>query len=227
MNKTLLPYWLAVMAAFVALYGAYKWWQVQQFENRRMAGGVTAEGPPLEEFVLTDSRGEKFRSEAMDDKVWVVSFFFATCAGTCPKLNANIQYLYEQEELQDVHWVSISVDPVNDTQQVLREYAERFGADPQRWHFVRGDLDYIQRLSEDVLKVSNVSWRVHKDVGIIIGRDGGIRGVYDPASSRQLELLRERLLEVLGETGGETDSTEPTEEGMERFEPETPAGATT
>ncbi len=224
MNKSLLPYWLAVMAGFVALYGAFKWWQVQQYENRRMAGGVVAEGPPLEEFELTDSRGEKFRSEEMKGKVWVVSFFFATCAGTCPKLNSNIQYLYDQEELRDVQWVSISVDPVSDTQEVLREYAERFGADPERWHFVRGDLDYIQRLSKDVLKVSNVSWRVHKDVGIIIGRDGGIRGVYDPASSRQLELLRERLLEVLGEP----TETEPTTQESEQGEPVgAAAGATT
>jgi protein SCO1/2/putative membrane protein len=42
--------------------------------------------------------------------------------------------------------VSISVDPDHDTPPVLREYAERFGALPDRWWFLTGAKPAIQAL---------------------------------------------------------------------------------
>ena len=88
MNNTALPYWLALMVLLGASYGGWKWWQVQQFQASREVGGVEFEGPPLEEFELTERSGQPFRSRDMRGKVWVTTFFFATCPGTCPRLNA-------------------------------------------------------------------------------------------------------------------------------------------
>jgi cytochrome oxidase Cu insertion factor (SCO1/SenC/PrrC family) len=198
MNNSSLPYWLSLMVLFVASYGGWKWYQVQQYEANREIGGVTFDGPPLEEFELTERSGEPFRSADMKGKVWVTTFFFATCPGQCPRLNANIKQLHDLPELKDVTWVSITVDPDNDTLEVLRDYADRYQADPKRWLFVRGDFDYIKRVGEEIMKLE-VSWRGHKDYAIVIDRASKVRGMFDATSISQSQKLRQLLVTCLAE----------------------------
>lgn len=198
MNNTALPYWLALMVALAASYGGWKWWQVQQFQESREVGGIEFEGPPLEEFELTERSGQPFRSRDMLGRVWVTTFFFATCPGTCPRVNANIKYFNSLEELKGVTWVSITVDPDTDTLPKLREYADQFSADPERWLFCRGDFNYIRRIGQDFMKV-DISWRGHKDYAVVIDKKGEIRGVFDVYRSSQLDKLRVLLLKLLKE----------------------------
>lgn len=214
MNNSALPYWLSLMVLLVASYGGWKWYQVRQFEADRYVGGVVFEGPPLEEFELIERSGEPFRSADMRGKVWVTSFFFASCAGQCPRLNANIKHLHDDPALADVTWVSITVDPDNDTTEVLEEYANRYQADPERWLFCRGEFDYIKRVGEDIMKVE-VSWRGHKDYAIVIDRAGKVRGMFDATSINQSKRLRALLVECLADEA-------PTHE-LARVERDTPA----
>ncbi len=46
--------------------------------------------------------------------------------------------------------ISISCDPRNDSPEVLSRYADRFPADPNRWLFLTGDLNYIKRIGHDI-----------------------------------------------------------------------------
>jgi cytochrome oxidase Cu insertion factor (SCO1/SenC/PrrC family) len=198
MNNSTLPYWLSLMVLLGGSYGGWKWYQVQQFQTAREVGGIHFDGPPLEEFELTERSGGLFRSADMRGKVWVTTFFFASCPGQCPRLNANIKRLHEMSELEDVTWVSITVDPDNDTLEVLRDYADRYHADPERWLFCRGEFDYIKRVGEDIMKME-VSWRGHKDYAIVIDRAGKVRGMYDATSISQSQKLRLLLMECLAE----------------------------
>ena len=61
-------------------------------------------------------------------KVWVTTFFFATCPGNCERLNSSIRHLNSLEELKDVTWLSITVDPNTDTLPELQKYADRFSS---------------------------------------------------------------------------------------------------
>jgi protein SCO1/2 len=198
MKSSSLPYWLSLMVLFVGSYGGWKWYQVQQYEASRELGGVTFDGPPLEEFELTERSGEPFRSADMKDKVWVTTFFFASCPGQCPRLNANVKRLHDLPELEDVTWVSITVDPDNDTLPVLRDYADRYQADPKRWLFCRGEFDYIKQVGEQIMKLE-VTWRGHKDYAIVIDRTGKVRGMFDATSMTQSEKLRQLLVKCLDE----------------------------
>lgn len=213
MNSTTLPYALSlVVVAIAASFGGWKLYQVRQFEADRATGGLRVNRPPLEEFELTERSGEPFRSRDMVGKVWVTTFFFATCPGACPRLNANIKYLNSLEELGDVTWVSITVDPDNDTLPVLQEYADRFQADPERWLFCREDLDYIKRVGTDFLSLP-VSWKGHNEMAVVIDKEGKVRGMYDATRTSQSEKLRELLLECLAEEGP-AGTVAPAEEGL-------------
>jgi protein SCO1/2 len=211
LSSSALPYWLALLVLVGASYGGWKWWQVEQFRARggTQSGGIVMDGPPLDEFELTECNGQPFRSQDMLGKVWVTTFFFTTCPGACPRLNANIRYLNSLEEIHDVVWVSITVDPDTDTLPVLRTYAEQMQADPERWLFCRGDLDYVQRIGHDIMKLQ-LGWKGHQDYAVVVDRQGEIRGMFDATSRSQSQRLRTLLLKCLAEKTTEK-TTEKTE----------------
>ena len=193
-----LPYFLALASVFVAAYGAWKWWQVRQFELRRGdAIPIAAIGPPLTEFELTERSGKPFHSADMRGKVWVVTYFFTTCPGSCIRLNQNIQFMNSLPELEDVTWVSITCDPANDTLQALGDYADRWQADSQRWLFCRASLDYVKRVA---LGMNMALYRQgHQDYAVVIDKTGKIRGMFDATSKSQCQRLHTMLIECLDE----------------------------
>jgi protein SCO1/2 len=192
------PYFLALLVLVAMAYGGWKWWRVRQFELTRgqaILDDVT--GPPLKEFELTERGGETFRTQDMRGKVWVATYFFTTCPGSCTRLNRNIQFMHNMPDLQEVTWVSITCDPETDTLEALREYAEHWKADPERWLFCRADLDYTKR----VAKGMNLALfrKGHQDYAIVVDKMGQIRGMYDATSKSDCQRLRTKLLECLKE----------------------------
>jgi protein SCO1/2 len=133
----------------------------------------------------------------MRGKVWVASYFFSTCIGTCWTVNGNIERLNQRPDLTDVTWVSITCDPDNDTLEVLQDYAKRWNADPQRWLFCRGDFEYIKGVARG-MKLT-LAMKMHADYAVVIDKTGTIRGLFDAASSSECERMRTLLRECLAE----------------------------
>ena len=83
-----------------------------------------------------------------------------------------------------MHLVSFSVDPEKDTPEVLRGYAEKLQAEPERWDFLTGPKSTIYKLSHDGFKLA-VSMEampgipVHSTRMVLVDRRGQIRGYYD------------------------------------------------
>ncbi|HEX6961489.1 MAG TPA: SCO family protein [Lacipirellula sp.] len=199
MNNSTLPYWLTFAVLLAGLYGGFKWYQVERAQS---AGGVELSEislPPLEEFELTTSDGKPFRSADMKGKVWVATFFFSTCTGSCSRLNSNIKHLSSLPETEGVTWVSITVDPQTDTEAALARYAKRFNADPQRWIFCRhDDFEYIKRLADDVLHVG-ATYKGHADHAVIVDKHGKIVGMFNATSTSQSKRGVETLKKCLAE----------------------------
>jgi len=102
---------------------------------------------------LINQNGEKLRfySDLLKDKVVVISSFMATCTAACPPKNRNLEKIQEAagDRLgKDVLILSISVDPMTDTPQRLKDYAKIYHAKPG-WHFLTG-------------KKENVDWALYK-----------------------------------------------------------------
>lgn len=192
------PFILCGIVLIGALYGGWTWWRYQQWLTEKTdAIPASTIGPPLKEFELTERSGEPFRSADMRGRVWVASYFFTTCPGQCLRLNSNIQILSKQADLKDVVWVSITCDPDNDTLEALRAYADRWEADPKNWLFVRGELEYIQRIAKGM----NVflALKGHQDYAIVIDKNGDIRGTFDGTSEIQCDRMHTLLLKLLDE----------------------------
>lgn len=151
-------------------------------------------GPPLESFTLTNSQGKPFSSASLRGKVWLGSFFFSNCPSACRKLNQAISSV--QQRYPELQFVSITCDPANDTPEVLAKYAELFQADPARWHFLTGKMDYIQRIGTDLFKVTVVPGD-HSTRAVLVGRDGQIVGHFQMLDAGDLERLAEAIPKAL------------------------------
>ena len=90
-------------------------------------------------FRFSASDGRTLTEQDLRGKVWIVDFFFTTCSGPCPRISAQMRSLQDELAGSQVMLVSISVDPTADTPEVLRDYAQRIGADSSRWWFLTGD----------------------------------------------------------------------------------------
>jgi cytochrome oxidase Cu insertion factor (SCO1/SenC/PrrC family) len=143
---------LTVGLAFVAGLG---WWT--GLGSRPTVG--TTEEHPLEglqvfgtvpPFSLVDRSGERVTRDGLMGNVWIVNFFYTHCPDTCPLQSAQMARLqrdFAKEE--DLRLVSITVDPDRDTPAVLREYADRYGADAAQWLFLTGEKKAIYRLARE------------------------------------------------------------------------------
>jgi protein SCO1/2 len=104
---------------------------------------------PAPDFVLTSQDGARVSLSDYKGKVVAITFIFVSCTDTCPLLTAKMV------EVQDdlgadfgprIAFASITVDPERDTPEVLREYAQSFGADPDGWVFLTGDPAEIREV---------------------------------------------------------------------------------
>ena len=141
-------------------------------------------------FVLTDQSAAPFGTPDLDGRVWVANFIFTRCQGTCPQQTAQLIDLQAQLEKasygDQVHLVSISVDPEYDTPQVLREYANAVGANSAHWSFLTGERQEVWTLSKVGFKLgvgdqpSVASSPIfHSDKLILVDRQLRVRGLYE------------------------------------------------
>ena len=155
-------------------------YQVQQLSNRPLSSLGT-----LPTFELVNQDAQPFGSAQLAGKIWIADFIFTTCPGPCPIISTRMSELQRPLEKTGVHLVSFTVDPEKDTPEVLRAYAEKLHAQPQRWDFLTGPRDAIHSLSRDGFKLG-LSEGAEEDGGpvhttrfVLVDRAGTIRGYYD------------------------------------------------
>lgn len=180
----------ALAFALVAVIGTGVWLGSRN-DTRSEFGSAPA-------FELIDSNGQSFSSETLQGKVWLASFFFTSCTSVCPMVIGKMNSIFEGAPEQ-IHFVSFSVDPTNDTPEALKKYADKFDADTRRWHFVTGDQEKVRAVVRDGFKVtmpeSEAELDRHSVRFVLVDQSGAIRGYFDSTDEADLERLR-KILEV-------------------------------
>jgi protein SCO1/2 len=153
-------------------------------------------------FRLVDEKGAPFTSEAMLGHTNVVDFIFTRCPSACPRLTATMARLESRlqqsgQSAGDVRFVSISVDPENDTPAVLADYAMKANADLSRWTFATGPADEVSRAVVLGFKVSAAKVArqagdydvIHGNWLVLVDRKGDFRGYYQVEGDTDFEAL--------------------------------------
>lgn len=158
----------------------------------------------ISDFSFVNQLGDTITKEDVSGKIFVTDFFFTTCGNICPKMTK--QLIRVQDEFgSDNHILILShtVHPSHDSVSVLYEYAEKFGANHEKWWFLTGskkELYIMARKSYLVVPDENdpnfehgdESDFLHTENFALIDPDGRIRGMYDGTNSEEVsELMRD------------------------------------
>lgn len=176
--------WYAALIG-IPIFTALYLFMVREVQVRRNAQRNIGQYGTVPEFRLTNQNGQPFGSEELKGKVWISAFIFTNCPGPCPIISSRMAEMQKPLEQTDVQLVSFSVDPENDTPEVLREYAVRLRADTKRWTFLTGSTDTIYELTRGGFKlaVQGASEEnpqpIHATRAVLVDRHGNIRGYYD------------------------------------------------
>ncbi|MCZ6620378.1 MAG: SCO family protein [Deltaproteobacteria bacterium] len=165
------------------------------------------------DFSLLERSGISINLSDLQGKIWIVNFIYTSCPDTCPLQSAEMAKLQgERDHEATFRLLSITIDPERDTLQVLSRYANRFGADPDRWLFLTGEKEGIYRLAQQgfhlsAVPVSNDEGKndpafIHSSRFVLVDDKAEIRGYYvstDPDALRRLRRDLKTLLTVNGQ----------------------------
>lgn len=171
--------------------------QWQETENMHMIG----------HYSFTDQDGNNITPADFEGRVYVANFFFTTCPGICPKMNANMQRVADSFATDTrVMFLSHSVTPAVDSVPRLKEYADIHHIDSRRWHLVTGnkaDIYNLARMSyfaEDAIGLTYDSTDfLHTERFILVDKHRHMRGVYNGTVALEMQRLIDDIRLLLQE----------------------------
>ena len=95
----------------------------------------------IQDFSFVDQEDRSFAKQDLQGKVWIANFMFTSCEDVCLPMTYNmskLQRMLKEEGIQDVDFVSFSVDPEVDSPKVLKTFGDQFNVDYSNWHFLTG-----------------------------------------------------------------------------------------
>ena len=154
------------------------------------------------DFEFTDSNGETITREDMEGKVWVADFIFTTCTMACPIMTGNMNIIHKSfKDDNNVRIISISVYPEYDTPEVLKEYASRYNANTDRWHFLTGPEESVKNIIKTGFKIGDYEDIIfHSEKFALVDLRGNIRGYYSGMETEDMSKLKKDIKRLLRES---------------------------
>ena len=87
--------------------------------------GTEWPGSPAPDFILINQHGENVSLSDFENKIVVIAFTFSTCPDICPMIEYNMNLAKDalgDSYGKDVVFISISIDPLIDTPERMKEY---------------------------------------------------------------------------------------------------------
>lgn len=159
-------------------------------------------------FTLTNQDGKAFSLADARGKVAVVTFIFTRCMDTCPALTAKLVEVQRKlgkkfggrnsganrNLASKVVFAAITVDPENDTPEVLKRYAQAHGANLNGWAFLTGTPAQIQEVVRNYaifVKKQEQGELDHTFLTSIIDQSGVIRVQYMGVRFKNSEFMQD------------------------------------
>lgn len=148
--------------------------------NTQPAYDITTEIPELSVYNLpstwTTQDNEQIELKELRGKVVVMVMIYTSCKAACPRLVAdmrNIERRIAENDLKNVQFIMVSIDPETDTPQRLKEFSIENIMEENHWMFLRGTPEDTREFAA-VLAVS------YKKITPIDFSHSNIISVFDP-----------------------------------------------
>lgn len=169
----------------------------------------------VQDFHFTSQNGNTISLQDLQGKVYVSEYFFTTCKGICPKMNANMKQVYEKfKNNPDFAIVSHTSMPETDSVPLMKQYEKKMiGADPHfaaKWYFLTGRKDSLYRMAKESYLLddekntsADINDRfIHTQFFALVDKDQRVRGVYDGLKQEELKKLESDIQNLLKEEHG-------------------------
>jgi protein SCO1/2 len=140
------------------------------------------------DFTFTNENGKPYGSQDLKGKVYIANFIFTSCQTSCPNLLGKVQTVQHRIRgvIDRAAIVTFTVDPQNDTPEVLYSKAREMKANPNVWRFLTAPLPETKKLLIEGFKVpmgdkviaENVMDVAHSNKLVLVDQEGQIRGYY-------------------------------------------------
>lgn len=163
----------------------------------------TTMNEPVEDFEATTQDGDTLTRDDLKGQWWVADFIFTNCTTVCLPMTSNMKKLQDKLEeagVENYHLVSFSVDPERDSPEVLKQYAEDYGADLSNWTFLTGyEFDYIKDLAVNSFKnlvaapAEGDDQIMHGSYFFLVNPDGEVIKNYSGTEADEMDQIVEDL----------------------------------
>ena len=166
----------------------------------------------VQDFSFTDQNNQTVTGHTVDGKVYVTEYFFTTCKGICPKMNANMEKIFEKfKNKKNFAIISHTSMPEVDSVPLLKAYeVKMIGKDPHfaaKWYFVTGSKDSLYKMARqsyllDNDKNNNINIAdhfIHTQFFALVDKQKRVRGIYDGLKPDELERLNTDIETLLKE----------------------------
>lgn len=142
-------------------------------------------------FSLTNQNGVVTTLDDLRGKVWLADIIFTRCPGPCARMTRQMHMI--QAALPNnsgAKLVSLTTDPEFDSPEVLKKYADKYGADSVRWQFLTGSNLSIAALAADSLKLTALEKKpeertsaddlfIHSTLFVLVDKQARLRGAFE------------------------------------------------
>ena len=115
---------------------------------------------------LVNQLGDTVELYSIKGKAIVIDLFFTSCGSICPRLTRSMSKLQQsfstggnvrkKIDTSVVQFISLSIDPERDSVSVLKNYADRYGVNPDNWWMLTGNRDTIYNYIFNELKIDKL-----------------------------------------------------------------------
>lgn len=109
---------------------------------------------------LVTSDGDSFKFGNADKKLKLIEFIYTNCPEICPTTTQKMVLLKRDLENEgvfgkNVQFITVTIDPYNDTPEVLQNYMETFEIKSDGdWIFLTGDPDNVQEDLQEIKRLA-------------------------------------------------------------------------
>ena len=160
----------------------------------------------VQPFTLSNQMGETFTLNELVGTPWLSNIIFTRCPTVCPKIIQTIADLLPKLP-KSLHFVTLTTDPVHDTPEVLKKFAQLNRAESNRWHFLTGDKPTLMRLAVDDLKMvsqpkpkahqeSPNDLFIHSSLLILVDKKGQVRASFESDAPNLADQIKKALTQL-------------------------------
>lgn len=160
----------------------------------------------VQPFTLSNQMGETFTLNELVGTPWLSNIIFTRCPTICPKITQTIADLLPNLP-KSLNFVTLTTDPVHDTPEVLKKFAQLNRAETNRWHFLTGDKPTLMRLAVDDLKMvsqpkpkahqeSPNDLFIHSSLLILVDKKGQVRASFESDAPNLADQIKKALTQL-------------------------------